>query len=335
MRISVVIPCHNAASYLAQTVGSVIDQNWAELEIIIVDDASTDESRKIAERLALACPSIQLFERDFRSASAARNFGAAHATGSALMFLDADDVLEQGVFAAMADGLEAEDVDMVAVAWRRLDLVGGEWISTPASCERRRADESALSAWLRGWYYPPCAVMWRSTSFRRFGPWPEQLRLGVNDDGLLMMSSLCRGAKLAERTDTFSYYRRLPTAGSLSSRRSERDGLLDRADILAAIFDCLDTRGQLRSTRKSLREAYHRLAEDAAQEPDLAASFAKAARSLTQRSDAIDWAVRKIAQRVGTSPAEPLTPPHSVRAQSTCVTAGLETARKLMERRSL
>ena len=121
--------------------------------------------------------------------------------------------------------------------------------------------------------YPPCAVMWRRESFSRFGPWPEQLRLGVNDDGLLMMRALCRGADFRERTDGVSYYRRLPASGSLSSRRREREGLLDRAEVLAEVRGCLKETGQLRGCRKSLRSAYLTLAADAAGQNDLVADY--------------------------------------------------------------
>lgn len=342
MRISVIIPCHNAAPYLAQTVGSVLEQDRQSDDIIIVEDRSTDETWDIAQQLACAEPRIRLLRSNAGNAAATRNVGAKEAPGDLLMFLDADDLLGAGSIATLSQAFQYQDVDISALPWRRLELIEGEWRGGPPTCLQRRAGEPFLSGWLRGWYYPPCALMWKRESFRRFGPWPEHLRVGVNDDGLLMMLALGRGASLRECSGAISYYRRLPDAGSLSSRRYDRDGLLDRADVLLEVEACLKERGDLTLFRRSLQGAFHRLAEDCGPHRDLAEAFALHGRRLANLQgaetgiSAVHGRLRRLAGELSRRLPRSLAKASSASdetawsTQHEPVTAGLAKGRELM-----
>jgi glycosyltransferase involved in cell wall biosynthesis len=87
--VSVVIPTHNHAHFLAQALESALGQTRAPLEVIVVDDGSTDAT---AEVLASFADCIRLIRQPQRGVAAARNAGAASAVGDYLAFLDADDV---------------------------------------------------------------------------------------------------------------------------------------------------------------------------------------------------------------------------------------------------
>jgi len=95
-RVSVIIPCYNYAHYLTNAVESVIAQSFQEYEIIIVNDGSTDDSRRVAEQLIAAYPSrrIRLINQDNSGdPSLARNRGIREARGEFVLCLDADDML--------------------------------------------------------------------------------------------------------------------------------------------------------------------------------------------------------------------------------------------------
>lgn len=89
--ISIIIPVYNAAKHLAETVESAVNQTWANKEIIIVDDGSTDNSLSIAKQFEER--GAKIFTQPNKGASAARNRGLKESTGEYIQFLDADDVL--------------------------------------------------------------------------------------------------------------------------------------------------------------------------------------------------------------------------------------------------
>jgi glycosyltransferase involved in cell wall biosynthesis len=88
MKFSVILPCHNAERWVAQALASAAGQSHAPHEIIVINDASSDDS---AGRIRASGVAVRLLEMNLRNAAAARNAGAAEATGDWLAFLDADD----------------------------------------------------------------------------------------------------------------------------------------------------------------------------------------------------------------------------------------------------
>ncbi|MGV3709321.1 MAG: glycosyltransferase family A protein [Gemmatimonas sp.] len=115
-RVSVVIPCYNAERYLAEAVDSVLAQDVAGVEILIVDDGSTDGSAGIAERCAnqSAAP-IRIERQSNQGISASRNRGIAMATASVIAFLDADDLMPAGSLQSRLSVLDQHaDVDVAS-----------------------------------------------------------------------------------------------------------------------------------------------------------------------------------------------------------------------------
>src|SRR4051812_3321619 len=80
----------NAESYIAQTLESILRQDWVSLDIVVVDDRSTDASLKAVSRIS--DERIRVFEGPGRGAAAAMNVGLAHAHGTIVMHCDADDL---------------------------------------------------------------------------------------------------------------------------------------------------------------------------------------------------------------------------------------------------
>ena len=97
MQVSVITPCHNAAAYIEATLDSAAGQSHLPHELIVIDDASTDDSRARVRAWSEAHPAVplQLLEVNVRNAAAARNAGIAAASGDWIAFLDADDVWQR------------------------------------------------------------------------------------------------------------------------------------------------------------------------------------------------------------------------------------------------
>src|ERR1700733_15007975 len=116
MKLSVVIACRNAASTLGRALVSVLEQGFADMEILVVDEGSTDGTVALAERLGERIADFELIglAADI-GRGAARNAGLARARGECVVFLDAEDAYGAGVFAKViadldtymwADGIE-------------------------------------------------------------------------------------------------------------------------------------------------------------------------------------------------------------------------------------
>jgi len=104
-RISVIMPIYNAAAYLPETLSSLRAQNWSDLEVIGVDDGSTDGSPEVFQE---HCPRGILLRQPNRGPSHARNAAIAAATGSFITFLDSDDLWPEGKLARQLARLQAD-----------------------------------------------------------------------------------------------------------------------------------------------------------------------------------------------------------------------------------
>ena len=91
MLVSVIVPVYNVAPYLREALDSVVNQTYKDLEIIIVDDGSTDGSASICEEYAASDSRIKLVHQQNKGLSGARNTGLEHATGEFVAFVDSDD----------------------------------------------------------------------------------------------------------------------------------------------------------------------------------------------------------------------------------------------------
>lgn len=108
--ISVIIPNHNGARFLAEAVSSAIGQDYPEKEIIVVDDGSTDNS---VERLMEFGTKIRVIETPNRGASAARNAGIFAAKGEYLAFLDSDDLWVENKLSLQFERMQKSGLDLV------------------------------------------------------------------------------------------------------------------------------------------------------------------------------------------------------------------------------
>ncbi len=106
--VSVIIPAYNAASYLSEAINSVLQQAGPSLEVIVVDDGSTDETGAVAASF----PQVRLIARQNGGIGAARNTGLREAAAPLVAFLDADDVWPEGRLAALYAALD-DEVDAV------------------------------------------------------------------------------------------------------------------------------------------------------------------------------------------------------------------------------
>lgn len=112
-KVSVIVPIFNAARFLEKSVGSLLSQTYRDLEIILIDDGSKDESPILCKRMAQEDPRVVFIQQKKRGVSCARNRGLEVMTGDYLAFLDADDWFEPSAMENMVRRLEESGADAV------------------------------------------------------------------------------------------------------------------------------------------------------------------------------------------------------------------------------
>ncbi len=241
--VSIVIPCHNAAPWLAETLESALAQTWSEKEVIVIDDGSTDESLAIARRFEAR--GVRCLAQPNRGASAARNRGIRESHGDFLQFLDADDLLSpekierQVLLLAQAGGNR-----VASCAWGRFDRDPAEARFVDDLVFRDFAPvEFLLLAGDRGTMMHPAAWLVPRRLVEAAGPWDE--RLTLNDDG----EYFCR-IVLASRGICFCPEGRALYRSRLHSSLSQRTD----AAALRSLFLSIELfAGHLRSEEDSAR----------------------------------------------------------------------------------
>ncbi len=112
-KISVIIPVFNVEKYLKQCLESVINQTIAELEIICVNDGSTDRSPQILKEFAQKDDRIKIINKENGGIASARNKGLEYATGEYIGFVDSDDWIEPHMYDTLHKNAKSNDCDMV------------------------------------------------------------------------------------------------------------------------------------------------------------------------------------------------------------------------------
>lgn len=124
--ISIIVPVYNVEPYLEQCLDSIIHQTYRDIEIIVVNDGSTDRSGEICRAYAGRDPRIVLFETENRGLSAARNLGIDNAHGEWIMFVDSDDWVEPEFCEAPLRAAQENDADLVIFGFAKRLQDGGD-----------------------------------------------------------------------------------------------------------------------------------------------------------------------------------------------------------------
>src|SRR5919204_766575 len=148
-RISVVVPVYNVASYLGACLDSLARQTVSDLEIVIVDDGSTDASPQIAEGFVARDARFRLVRQENAGLGAARNTGIGHASGEFLVFADSDDVVPRHAYEGLLVTLERTGSDFATGNVSRLTSAGTSRVGFLARAFSRTRLETHITR------YPP------------------------------------------------------------------------------------------------------------------------------------------------------------------------------------
>ena len=254
-KISVIIPVHNVEKYLGECLDSILGQTLKDIEVICVDDGSTDGSAKILEEYAARDVRVKVLRQDRSGAGTARNKGLAEARGEYLFFCDADDWADAGMLSALYRRAEATGSDIVVAGANYDDEFLGEYRHVGIDRETQALPQP----------FPPAALGVRLFTALRIQAWNKLFRRQfVVDRGILFQglprvndlafvnTALATADRIATLDRAYYHYRK-GHGGNLSSGVDDMPDMSARAWI--RVRDELTSRGVFDQFRAAFSRA--------------------------------------------------------------------------------
>lgn len=164
--LSVIIPVYNVEEYLPSCLESILTQSYRDIEILLIDDGSTDKCGQICDQYVGMDSRVRVIHVPNGGVSAARNLGMRNAAGEWLTFVDADDLIPEDTFAKYIHTAESENVDVVMAGMRfDLNVEGTETLIAPVpslAC-RSEKDEKYIRKAISNFKLSSCGKMYRKS----------------------------------------------------------------------------------------------------------------------------------------------------------------------------
>jgi len=201
--LSVIIPAYNVENWLAETIESCLDQTYSDIEIIVINDGSTDKTGEVTDRYAKLDSRVRPIHQDNAGAGITRARGQELARKKYMHFLDGDDVLSKGAFKTLVDKAETDKVDMVcgnAVVFSDKTYNTRNYFPHPEASNLLFQDAKR---------YWKSKVMWRwifNTEFVQKNAFPH-FHYKMGQDVLYMYMALTTVRSFSQVAEQFYYFR--------------------------------------------------------------------------------------------------------------------------------
>ena len=235
-KVSVVIPVYNVEEYLRHCLDSIANQTLREIEVVCVDDGSTDGSAAILAEYAAKDPRIRVLSRAHANAGAARNAGMAEATGEWLFFSDADDFSGAEMLSRMVTAEGADSADIVIAGHRTLEAGAYTANRLPSRLLGRREAECGPCLFVDAGVMPWNKLFRRSFVQRSALKFQEVAR---HNDMVFVCCALAAAGGIAVSNTCGYVYRR----GRMGAITGSATAVGQFADVLLALRGELERRG--------------------------------------------------------------------------------------------
>ena len=207
-QVSVIVPLYNAAPYISETLESIVASSYRPIEIVVVDDESTDESLTTAQRFAKTHPEVRVLRQAHAGVSAARNYAIRQAQGEYILPVDADDKISPNYIEQAVNAMTAG----VRVVGCRAEFFGakqGEWL-LPAFSHELLARKNMI----------PISSLFRKEDWQRVGGFCEEEI--YREDWSFWLSLMELGGTYVRLDEVGLYYRILPTSRRQKAKAQKR-----------------------------------------------------------------------------------------------------------------
>ena len=256
--ISIIIPAYNCDQFLAQTLESILDQDFQDYELILVDDGSVDRTLPLMQEYALRDGRIRVFHQENLHCGVARNTGLDHARGEFIVFHDGDDIMAPGALGGLLERIRETGADMV--------------LGQAESFSQDMAQRMPLDGFVNTDLLPEKDVFtWQDVPDRLFqlitgAVWGKIYRhefirqkglrfdaLPRTEDVSFSMGALALAGAIAVYPHPAVYYRAFAGSGSLEDRRDRNP--TTNVDAFLELYDFLEDHQIALTLRRSLVSA--------------------------------------------------------------------------------
>lgn len=175
VKVSVIVPVYQTEAYLEKCLDSLVNQSLSEIEIVVVNDGSPDNSQKIIDAYSEKYPQVKSLMKENGGLSDARNYGVTHASGQYIAFVDSDDYIDEKMYEKMYELAVQKQLDVV---------VCDTWMDYPSRSYVLKADlgysDDPLKSYIFAYPNAPARMISRDLMKRivfRKGIWYEDLDL--------------------------------------------------------------------------------------------------------------------------------------------------------------
>ena len=220
-KISIIIPLHNAEAYILETLQSCLNQSYLNIEVIVVENGSTDNSFEIVE--TFASEKVKLYKIGKASAPIARNFGLTKTTGEYIQYLDADDILHKDKIRLQMELLQPLDKNsIVSGQWYKFENNIEEAVVKPQKVwkDYDKPLQWLVDSWSGGGMMQTGCWLAHKSLIEAAGTWNEELQQNPNDDGEFFCRVLLNASKIRYVEESKVYYR-IPSSTNVSENRSK------------------------------------------------------------------------------------------------------------------
>ncbi|MGY3053551.1 glycosyltransferase involved in cell wall biosynthesis [Pedobacter sp. UYEF25] len=217
--VSVIIPVYNCENHLGKTIECAVNQTWPNIEIIVIDDGSTDNSLQIANKYAADFKNVKIFSQKNNGASSARNLGLENCKGEYIQFLDADDLLSPTKIETQVDILKNNNNCMTSCSWVRFKNNTTETIGEIGPHESISKTLTPTQWLLKQHTMLTHAWLCPRSIIDKAGKWDTSLT--YNDDGEYFARVVAHAENLIFVPNVKAYYRLSKKNLNLSNLNSE------------------------------------------------------------------------------------------------------------------
>lgn len=224
--ITVIVPCYNVEKYIEKCIQSLINQTYSNLEIILVDDCSTDNTCKIIDKYVKKYKNIKCIKNDKNSgAGFSRNKALKEAKFDYISFIDSDDYIESNYYESMMKQMKKEKSDLIVcdiyVKYDNVDGTNQRSVACDGKVEKYNFINNGLAA-------SPCNKIFKKSDLLKY-PFPEGI---MNEDIATVMAIIINSKKISYNNEVYYNYIQRKSSVQNSSLNKSRLDIFKSLDIL-------------------------------------------------------------------------------------------------------